>query len=264
MSESGGNVIVLEKVSRTYPAQGDARPVRALRNVSMQVRRGGRVAIMGESGSGKSTLLNLLGGLDLPSDGGIVVNGQDLTHMNERELAQFRSRSVGFVFQTFNLLPTLNATENVELPMETIGLSKNERSDRSRELLEAVGMAERAEHRPQRLSGGEQQRVAIARALANRPALILADEPTGNLDRKSRGQVMRLLTKVNEQSGTCLVVVTHDPNAAAHCERTFRIHRGRLVGETVVTARAAAAAEPEEPDEPDEPDDDDGDDEKDA
>ena len=237
MSEAAGDIAVLEQVYREYPAHGDAPEVRALRNVSLRIRKGSRVAIKGESGSGKSTLLNLLGGLDVPSRGGVVVNGQDLTRLSERELARFRAHTVGFVFQTFNLLPMLTARENVELPMEAVGLPAPERKQRALELLEGVGMADRADHRPTRMSGGEQQRVAIARALANRPAILLADEPTGNLDRKSRTTVMRLLTKVNEEHGTTLIVVTHDPRTAGYCEKTLKIHRGKIVGEVTVSDR---------------------------
>jgi putative ABC transport system ATP-binding protein len=259
VSETGGDIIVLEKVYREYPAHGDASAVRALRNVSMRVRRGSRIAIKGESGSGKSTLLNLLGGLDVATDGTVVVNDQDLTRLSERDLTRYRATTVGFVFQTFNLLPTLSALENVELPMEAVDTPSAEREARARQLLEAVGMSERAEHRPGQMSGGEQQRVAIARALANNPPLILADEPTGNLDRKSRGAVMRLLAKANEQFGTTLVVVTHDPNAATYCEKIYGIRRGKMVGEVSVTARRSD--EVEEPDEEELADDDDEEDE---
>ena len=260
MSESADDIIVLDKVYREYPPQGEASKVRALRNISMRVKRGARVAIKGESGSGKSTLLNLLGGLDVATDGRVEVNGKDLTRLAERELTQYRAATVGFIFQTFNLLPTLTAIENVELPMEAVDTSRVDREKRAAELLDAVGMADRAHHRPARMSGGEQQRVAIARALANNPPLLLADEPTGNLDRRSRNAVMKLLSRANEQFGTTLVVVTHDPNVAAYCERIYGIRRGKMAGEVSVTARRPGAAE--EPDDEAFPDD--GDDEDDG
>ncbi len=248
MSDAAGSVVIAEKVYREYAAQGDAEEVKALRNVSFRIPKGGRVAIKGESGSGKSTLLNLLGGLDLPSRGSIVVNGQDLTNLSERELARFRATTVGFVFQAFNLVPTLTARENVELPMEAVNTGAAEAKDRALALLEAVGMEERAAHRPNRMSGGEQQRVAIARALANRPALVLADEPTGNLDTKSRRAVMRLLTEVNEKEGTTLVVVTHNSYTAGYCDTTLRIHRGRIIGQVTNRRTSETTPDPEEED----------------
>jgi putative ABC transport system ATP-binding protein len=250
MSEAApapSDVVVLDKVSRVYPARGEAEEVRAVRNVSLRIRRGSRVAIRGDSGSGKSTLLNLLGGLDVASSGSVQVNGRELSRLSERQLTRYRAETVGFVFQTFNLLPTLNARENVELPMEARGVGPTERRERAVQLLQAVGMEERALHRPTRMSGGEQQRVAIARALANRPAIILADEPTGNLDRKSRRAVIRLLETVNREFGTTLIIVTHDPNTAASCEVVFRIRRGRLVGPPSAPGRALTPAEEGEP-----------------
>ena len=256
MNETVDDIIVLDKVYREYPRQGEASRVRALRNISMRVKRGARIAIKGESGSGKSTLLNLLGGLDAATDGRVEVNGRDLRALGERELTQYRATTVGFIFQTFNLLPTLTAQENVELPMEAVDTPRADRAKRATELLGAVGMAERAHHRPMRMSGGEQQRVAIARALANNPPLLLADEPTGNLDRKSRTAVMRLLAKANEQFGTTLVVVTHDPNVAGYCERIYGIRRGKMVGEVSVTARRQGAEEPDDDGFPDDDEDD--------
>jgi ABC-type lipoprotein export system ATPase subunit len=232
MSEApSDDIAVLNSVSLRYPGMGEAPPVRALRKVSLRIPRHARVAIRGESGSGKSTLLNVLGGLDLPTSGEVVVNGHDLTSMSESKLAEYRARTVGFVFQTFQLLPTLTARENVELPMEALYVGRGERRRRADELLEAVGMTERVNHRPARMSGGEQQRVAIARSLANRPSLLLADEPTGNLDRKSRSAVVALLSRLNQEFGTTLVVVTHDPNVADQCNVVHIIKRGKIVRE---------------------------------
>jgi putative ABC transport system ATP-binding protein len=222
------DLIVLKSVSRRYPAHGDAPVVRALRKVSMTVQRGSRVAVRGESGSGKSTLLNLLGGLDVADSGEVWVDGRNLSDLGERDLAIYRARTVGFVFQTFQLLPTLSARENVELPMEALYVPAKQRRERAEQLLEAVGMARRANHRPGKMSGGEQQRVAIARALANKPALVLADEPTGNLDRKSRRTVVDLLTRLNREFGTTLVIVTHDPNVSGQCELVHVLRRGQI------------------------------------
>jgi putative ABC transport system ATP-binding protein len=231
MSETradGANLIELKSVSRRYAAHGDAEAVRALRKVSLTVRRGSRVAIRGESGSGKSTLMNLLGGLDVADSGEVWVDGQNLSALGERDLAAYRARSVGFVFQTFQLLPYLTARENVELPMEALYAGPAARHERSDELLAAVGMTSRANHRPGKMSGGEQQRVAIARALANKPALVLADEPTGNLDRKSRRTIVELLSRLNRDFGTTVVIVTHDPNVSERCEVVHVLRRGRI------------------------------------
>lgn len=232
------DVIVLTNVSRKYRAREGASSVRAVRKVSFRVRRGGRVAIRGESGSGKTTILNLLGGLDRATKGRVVVDRKNLSDLSEGELARFRAEKIGFVFQTFNLLPELTAVENVELPMDALGTRAGEKRARAMELLTAVGMDHRADHRPDRMSGGEQQRVAIARALANKPSVILADEPTGNLDRKSRRRVMDLLKKVNEEMNTTLVIVTHDPNVANLCEKVHVIKYGRLIREYVPDASA--------------------------
>ncbi len=263
MSEVAAPMIHLENVSRTFPARGEAEKVRALRKVSLDVPKGARVAIRGESGSGKSTLLNLVGGLDVPTKGEVVVGGQDLTALTDAELTRYRATAVGFIMQAFNLLPALSARENVELALEAANAPRSERRARADELLAAVGIAERAEHRPSRLSGGEQQRVAIARALANKPSVLLADEPTGNLDRKSRKAVVRLLREVSEKSGTTLLIVTHDPNTAAACDTVYRLHHGKFVGNPLVldpTRRADDAREKEEAEDeadlPDDPDDD--------
>ena len=228
MTEGTEYAVALDKVSKDYPALGKVPSVTALRDVTVHVRKGASLAIRGDSGSGKTTLLNLLGGLDVPSSGTVVVDGCDLGSLSEPELTRYRATRVGFVFQTFNLMSDLTALENVELPMEALDTPRGARVARAKELLQSVGMAERARHRPARLSGGEQQRVAIARALANDPALVLADEPTGNLDQRSRRTVLQVLQRVREQFGTTLVVVTHDPNVAAACEKEYRIRQGKL------------------------------------
>lgn len=183
---------------------------------------------MGPSGSGKTTLLNLIGGLDRPTRGKVVVDGLDLTSMNEGELAEYRLRRVGFVFQFYNLIPTLTALENVELPMALAGVPRKERRRRALELLRAVGLEARADHRPDELSGGEQQRVAIARALANKPAIVLADEPTGDLDSRSAKLLMDLVRRLNKEDGQTFIIVTHDPIVVEACTRVYNIRDGRI------------------------------------
>jgi putative ABC transport system ATP-binding protein len=249
------DLVVLQSVSREYPAHAGSPPVQALKKLSLRVPRGARVAIRGESGSGKSTLLNLLGGLDAPDTGEVTIGGRDLTRMSERQLADYRARTVGFVFQTFQLLPMLSARENVELPMEALYVSGPERRERANSLLAAVGMADRAEHRPGRMSGGEQQRVAIARAMANRPPLILADEPTGNLDKKSRRKVVDLLNQVSHELGTTLIIVTHDSNVSDQCDVVHVIRRGQIKREYRPTPAAGTARGPVDPDGTDDDDD---------
>jgi putative ABC transport system ATP-binding protein len=207
------------------------RGIKALSDLNFQVNKGELVAIMGPSGSGKTTLLNVLGCLDKPTSGKIILDNVDITKLSETELCKIRRNKIGFVFQTFNLLPYLSAVENVELPMETTKKFKNKRRERARELLALVGLAEREEHRPQKLSAGEQQRVAIARALANDPAIILADEPTGNLDTKSKYEIVRLLAKLNVEQKTTIVMVTHDGHIASHTERILLLKDGKITKE---------------------------------
>ena len=206
---------------------GDGVEVRALDGVNLIVREKEFVAVMGPSGSGKSTLLHLIGALDRPTSGQVIVQGQDLTRV--RDLDHFRSQTVGFVFQLHNLIPTLTARENVEIPMHEGKLSRGARRRRALELLELVGLAERADFLPNQLSGGERQRVAIARALANNPAIILADEPTGNLDSVSGAEVMRTLRHLNQTQGTTIIVVTHDPKVARATDRRITLQDGRIV-----------------------------------
>ena len=206
--------------------------VHALRGVSLEIEAGEMVAIVGPSGSGKSTLLGLLGGLDTPTSGRVEVDSLDITDMNESQLADVRSAKIGFVFQTFNLIPTLTALENVALPAQFArSRSKVKPTRRARELLTTVGLGDRLKHRPAELSGGEQQRVALARAMVNQPALILADEPTGNLDSATGEEVLRLLRRLCDESGQTVIVVTHDPRVAAYADRVAFLQDGRIVEE---------------------------------
>jgi predicted ABC-type transport system involved in lysophospholipase L1 biosynthesis ATPase subunit len=205
-------------------------PVYALRGVSLEVARGERVALLGKSGSGKSTLLNLLGGLDHATSGGLRVGGHDLDRLSRRELARFRSRTVGMIFQSFNLIPSRTSIENVELPMVFAGRPPRERRESARGSLASVGLLERLHHRPDQMSGGENQRVAVARALANRPEVLLADEPTGNLDSGTARQVMALILEHVREHGSTLVLVTHDEELAASCtDRVIRLKDGQLL-----------------------------------
>jgi predicted ABC-type transport system involved in lysophospholipase L1 biosynthesis ATPase subunit len=205
-------------------------PVYALRGVSLEVQRGERVALFGKSGSGKSTLLNLLGGLDRPSAGSLQVAGRDLARLSGRELARFRSRAVGMIFQSFNLVPSRTALENVELPMVFAGLPRRQRRAEAKRALEAVGLGTRLYHRPAQLSGGENQRVAIARSLVNRPEILLADEPTGNLDSATAREVATLIVDHVRTSGATLVLVTHDEELAGACtDRVLRLKDGQML-----------------------------------
>ena len=205
-----------------------AETVGAVRGVSLDVREGDYVAIVGPSGCGKSTMLNLLGAIDRPTSGTVSIRGRDVSTMSDREATRFRLLNVGFVFQRFYLMPTLSARENVELPMAEAGVPRAERAGRARELLGYVGLAARERHRPPQLSGGEQQRVAIARALANRPALLLADEPTGELDARTGAEVIALFRRLNDD-GTTIVVVTHDEDLARAARRVVHMKDGRIV-----------------------------------
>ena len=218
-----------EELSKTYTL--NKRKIPALSSVNLQVNKGEFISIMGPSGSGKTTLLNVIGCLDKPTSGKMILDQVDVAKMPERELCKIRRNKIGFMFQTFNLLPYLNAAENVELPMENTKRPKSERRKRARELLELVGLSGREEHRPQRLSAGEQQRVAIARALANDPAMILADEPTGNLDTQNKYEIVRLLANLNIDRGTTIVMVTHDSQVASHTERVFLLQDGKITKE---------------------------------
>jgi putative ABC transport system ATP-binding protein len=216
-----------------------------LHDVNLRIAAQSVVAVLGPSGSGKSTLLGLLAGLDRPSAGQVVIDGQNLADLTEDDRAGFRARNVGFVFQTFHLLPTLTALENVLVPMELLGRDRpRDHRERASELLARVGLAERSHHYPTQLSGGEQQRVALARAFAARPRILFADEPTGNLDRDTGARVVALLEELNRESRTTLVLVTHDPDLAERAERIVRLDGGQVVadtGEQDTAARGAGA-----------------------
>ncbi len=221
-------MLVLTDVIKQYK-MGE-QYVNALNGVSLQIERGEYIAIMGPSGSGKSTMMNILGFLDVPDKGEYIFDGQKITGMSEKELAFVRNRRVGFIFQTFNLLPRETALENVELPMIYSGISRIKRFETAKKLLNMVGLGERINHRPNELSGGERQRVAIARALVNNPDIILADEPTGNLDTKTGNEIMSILDNLNKK-GKTVVLVTHDPEIAEHSDRIIHIRDGKIIGE---------------------------------
>lgn len=229
-SENDGLAIRAEKVSRHYP-MGDAL-IRAVDDVTLCIRAGEFVALLGSSGSGKSTLLNLLAGLDRPTDGAIFVQNRNLAEMDTHELAQYRSRTVGMLFQAFNLLPRMTLEENVELPLRLAEVQRGERPVRVREALERVRLTKRLTHRPSQLSGGEQQRAALARALVNRPNILLADEPTGNLDSATGEEVMLLLKTFNEDLGMTVVMVTHEQSLASRfAHRILTLADGKLISE---------------------------------
>jgi putative ABC transport system ATP-binding protein len=231
-------MIELKNVHKVYPMGEVSVP--ALRGINLTIHPGEFVAIMGPSGSGKSTLMHLLGCLDLPSDGVVQLDGKDITTLDEDTLAQIRGKKVGFVFQTFNLIPTLTAQENVELPLFFQGVPREKRRARAAELLRKVGLDGRLHHKPAQLSGGERQRVAIARALANDPEIILADEPTGNLDSESGKAILELLAQLHRE-GKTIILVTHNPEAAAYAQRIVRIRDGRLVEEVAANVIVGGA-----------------------
>jgi putative ABC transport system ATP-binding protein len=219
-------VIKIRDITKIY--RMGTQEVHALRGVSMNVRRGEAMAIMGPSGSGKSTLMNIIGCLDQPTSGSYHLDGEDVSQMSEDELAAVRNRRVGFVFQSFNLLARTTALENVQLPLVYAGISLQARRERATEVLQAVGLGDRLDHMPNELSGGQQQRVAIARALVNRPSIILADEPTGNLDSKSGKEVMEILETLNREHNITIVLVTHDPRLREYAGRVLHLFDGRI------------------------------------
>lgn len=221
-------MVMIELVNVTKVYKTGRFEVIALNNVSMKIEDGEFIAIMGPSGSGKTTLLNLIGCLDKPTKGKIIIDGIDTSQLTDKQLTEFRRDKIGFIFQQYYLIPTLTALENVELPMIFKGIPRSERIRRAKELLSLVGLEREMNRMPNELSGGQQQRVAIARALANNPSILLCDEPTGNLDRKSGKVVMDLIKKLNEERGVTVVLVTHDAEVARYAERVVRIVDGRI------------------------------------
>jgi len=219
--------IELRDIEKEYDL--GAIKLHVLKEINLKVKKSDIVAIMGPSGSGKSTMLHMLGCLDRPTRGKIIIDGVDVSRLNDDELAKIRREKIGFIFQFFYLIPSLTALKNVELPMTFIKSSAKDREERAKELLKMVGLEERMYHKPSQLSGGESQRVAIARALANNPQIILADEPTGNLDSKSGKEIMDILVKLNKERGVTLIIVTHDPSIARHAEKVINLKDGKII-----------------------------------
>lgn len=220
-------VLKTDNLKKTYK-KGSDQEVKALRGINIRIKKGEMVSIMGSSGSGKTTLLNIIGGLDNPTEGHIFIDNQDIGTMTDKELTILRRHKIGFIFQSYNLLPVLSAFENVELPMLIAGVNSEERKNRAIELLNLVGLGDRLKHKPDELSGGQKQRVAIARSLANHPAVLLCDEPTGDLDTKSGDQIMRLFEDINKSEKQTIIIVTHDPSIAKRTLKTFHIKDGLI------------------------------------
>jgi putative ABC transport system ATP-binding protein len=226
------DIIVLKNMEKVYKIGNEL--IYALRDVSLRVQKNEYVALMGPSGSGKSTLMNMLGCLDTPTNGEYILNGHSVATMSDSQLAEIRNKEIGFVFQTFNLLPRATTLDNVALPLVYAGLSKAAREERAREVLEQVGLGDRMQHKPNELSGGQRQRVAIARALVNKPAIILADEPTGNLDSKTSIEIMGLLEDIHK-NGNTIILVTHEEDIAMHAHRIVRLRDGLVESDTANT-----------------------------
>ena len=224
------NVIEIKEIAKHY--QVGTQVVKALQSVDLVIEKGEYVAIMGPSGSGKSTLMNLIGALDTPTGGSYVLNGTDVSHLTDDKLAEIRNKEIGFVFQTFNLLPRYSALENVMLPLIYAGVSKQGRLQKGADVIEKVGLSDRASHKPNELSGGQRQRVAVARALINDPSIILADEPTGNLDSKTSIDIMRLFGDIHAMGNT-IILVTHEEEIAQHAHRIIRLRDGLVESDTV-------------------------------
>ena len=238
MMPPDNTVILTQELTKHYEL--GAETVRALRGVDMQINKNELVAIMGPSGSGKSTLLNLIGCLDTPSDGQYWLGGQEVSQLDDNELARIRNREIGFVFQTFNLLSRTTALHNVELPLIYAGLPARERHQRAKDALDAVGLADRMAHHPNELSGGERQRVAMARALVNQPSLVLADEPTGNLDSSTSREIMDILVRLHER-GETILLVTHERDIAAYAQRLITLRDGKIESDELHTIGAPVA-----------------------
>ncbi|KXN98684.1 macrolide ABC transporter ATP-binding protein [Aequorivita aquimaris] len=222
-------VIKIRNITRDFPLGNEV--VKVLKGIDLDIERGEYVALMGPSGSGKSTLMNLLGCLDTPTSGSYELNGKDVSNMSDDELAEIRNKEIGFVFQTFNLLPRTTALENVALPMVYAGASKSERTERAKEVLTNVGLADRMDHKPNQLSGGQRQRVAVGRALVNKPSIILADEPTGNLDSKTSKEIMNLFNEIHK-AGNTVILVTHEEDIAENAHRIIRLRDGIVESDT--------------------------------
>jgi putative ABC transport system ATP-binding protein len=236
-------VIGVHQLTKTYAMEG--APVHALRDVTLEIRRGEFVSVVGPSGSGKSTLMHILGCLDQPTSGRYLLDGRDVSRLPDDELSAIRNRQIGFVFQGFNLLPRTSALENVELPLLYVPdakVSPAERRRRAATALAAVGLGDRADHHPSQLSGGQQQRVAIARALLNDPAILLADEPTGNLDSETSVEVMDIFQRLNEERGLTIVLITHEPQVAEYASRIVRFKDGRVISDEANASTRARAA----------------------
>ncbi|QBN18127.1 ABC transporter ATP-binding protein [Flavobacterium nackdongense] len=223
-------LIKISQIKRDFALGNEI--VYVLKGIDLEINKGEYVALMGPSGSGKSTLMNLLGCLDTPTSGTYILNGKDVSQMQDDELADIRNKEIGFIFQTFNLLPRTTALDNVALPMIYAGHSKSERNTRATEVLKQVNLADRMDHQPNQLSGGQRQRVAIARALVNKPSIILADEPTGNLDSKTSEEIMALLEEIHK-NGNTIIVVTHEEDIAAHAKRIIRMRDGMIESDTI-------------------------------